>query len=224
VTIPKAHITWTATALGGSFGYYSVERYNELLVTSGVSTPGWQRIAKVMSEATVAFDDYEGRYTVAENYRVLVYDNLGGPSVPATSVTLTKTVPANQGFVIVSNEAAAINQTVNVRYPLTVQLPERVAVASVAGRFGQRVHRSTDQIGETASLMLNVAGVNGPELWRTLVTNLRSNLSYVCLLDPWGHRWFAGLLPSQMDLTFFNFGDLAVNMVEVTDTPSIVVV
>jgi len=224
MTIPKAHITWTATALGASFSYYSVERYNELLYTNGLSTPGWQRIAKITTEATATYDDYEGRYTVEEQYRVQVYDTLGGPSVPVSSSNLTKTVPAGQAFIVVANENTTINQTIGVRYPFAANLPERAEVTAIAGRYGQRLSRSSDRLGETPSVTLAITGTSGPALWRTLVTNLRSNLSYVCLLDPWGTRWFAGMSPSQVTMPFHNLADLALTLVEVTDTPAVVTV
>lgn len=224
MSIAKAHITWTATSLSASFGYTSVERYNELLTTNGSSTPGWQRIAKLTTEATATYDDYEGRFATAESYRVQVYDNLGGPSVPVSASILTKSVAANQGFVLVSNENPAINQTVNVRYSPSINLPERANVSAVVGRYGQRFHRSTDQLGEAMGLTFNLTGTNGPALWRTLVTQLRSNLSYVCLLDPWGTRWFLGAQPMSVAFPWNSLADLSVNCVEVTDTPAVVVV
>jgi hypothetical protein len=222
VTIPKAHVTWTATALGGAFGYYSVERYNELLVTNGVSTPGWQRIGKITTEATVTFDDYEGRFTVAESYRVQVYSNLGGPSVPVSASVLTKTVPAGQGWVVVSNENPAINQTIGVDYGLQTGLPERVTTTPVAGRYGQRLFRSTDIIGDSLNFNLKFTGSHGRALWSTFVTNMRSNLSYVCLLDYYGNRWFAGITPTSTGLVFDTFATMTCGVVEVTDTPSVV--
>lgn len=212
MTIQKAHITWTATALGGSFQAYYVQRQHPA---------GWFDVAKITSEATVAFDDWEAKRGVAEFYRVQVQDTLGVRSAASgsQSVTLTSSTVS-----FVSNENPAINMEMNVRYPLSVQLPERAVTAAVTGRYGQRLSRSTDQLGEELPLALNLTGATGPALWRTLVANLRSALSYVCVLDPWGNRWFAGLLPQSVAMTFFTYADLAARLVEVTDTPTVIVI
>lgn len=210
MTISKAHVTWTATALGADFAATYVQRLH---------SSGWCDIAKSTTEATAAFDDWEGYRGAQESYRVLVEDVYGVRSTPPSAVTVTLTTDT---FIMVSNQNPAINTALNVEYPLTVGLPERALTVATVGRHGQRLHRSSDQLGETMDWVVNMPRANGPEMWRTLVTNLRSDLPYVCILDPWGHRWFAGVRPTSVNMRFFNYSDLAANLVEVTDTPYVV--
>lgn len=212
MTIPKAHITWTATTLGASFQAYYVQRQHPA---------GWFDIAHITSEATVAFDDYEARYGVSESYRVQVQDILGIRSAASSPQSITLSAST---YNFVSNESPAVNAELDPLYPLQATLPERLMVAPVVGRYGQRLSRSTDNLGEVLDLHHVLTGASGPALWRTLVTNLRAALSYICVLDPWGNRWFAGLAPSGVSLEFSSFGELDARLVEVTDTPSIVVV
>lgn len=205
-----AHITWTPTSLGADFAATYVQRQH---------TDGWFDIAVSTTEATAEFDDHECLRGVEESYRVVVEDIYGVRSVPPSAATVTLT---GTTFLLVSNEDPSINQEFNVEYPFTPSFPERVSVTPTVGRYGQRLHRSTDRQGETYTLSVDLSGATGPALWRTLVEQTREALSYHCVLSPWGDRWFAGLIPQTASMPFFTRAHLQVQMVEVTDTPSVV--
>ena len=52
----------------------------------------------------------------------------------------------------------------------------------------------------------------------------RSDLPYVCVTDPWGHRWHAAILASGTTSPMFDLADLSAQVIEVGDTPTVVTV
>lgn len=212
MTIAKAHIAWDVTAFGGLFDYYKVQRLHDV---------GYLDIAHVTDENIHAFDDIEARRSVAESYRVLAQLTDGRISTPPTPVAVT--LAAGSDVVLTSNADPTGSVAVSFE-ALQVGLPELVSVTHGAGRYGQQIHRSSDNLGETLALDLQLFDAEGPDLWRTIVAWLRSELPYVCLLDPFGHRWFVGEASAAASSPKHDYGGLSVNLVEVTDTPYPVVI
>jgi hypothetical protein len=227
MTIQHAHITWTATSLGADHAATIVQRYHEA-IPYRFPVAGWFDIAHILTEATAEFDDHEARRGVTESYRVLVEDVDGVRSVPVAADDITLT-PGDE-LLFTSNTDPTIDQEVLAVLPLEVGLPSLSLVASAAGRYGQRLHQSTDNLGETISLNLERYGTDdvvnaGPNLWRSLVALFRRiDLPYICVLDPFGSRWLARMDASAASMPFFLVATLGVPLVEDTDTPSVVVV
>ena len=67
--------------------------------------------------------------------------------------------------------------------------------------------------------------VESRALWSSLVATMRrTDLPYLAVLDPWGNRWQAALLPSSVTAEMSYFANLAARMVDVGDTPAVVTV
>lgn len=95
-TIHYAAITWSATSLSGSFGYYELQRQDGSV---------WSTIALITAEANPHFYDNECLRGVAESYRLRVLSNLGGLSDWTATVTVTVSTAANCDLILASNYA-----------------------------------------------------------------------------------------------------------------------
>lgn len=213
---------WTPTSLGAGYGATWVQRQDPV-------TLGWWDIAKTTYEPTAAFDDYEALRNQAEWYRVVVESNLGVRSVPGAPMSCTVTGLGDCVFEMVSNEDPTINGVYPMAMGVDVDLPENVVVSASAGRDAQRLHRSFEKFGEDWNVGLNLVDAVGPNLWRDLVATLRRDVSYVCVLSPWGHRWFAGHTPTKAKASLLaraggqtSAGVLQSRMVDVQTSPAVV--
>lgn len=205
-----AHITWDATSLAADFAATIVQRLHP---------SGWFDIFRIGTEATVAADDYEARLGVEESYRVLVEDIYGIRSPAPSPVTVT--LPEGNDVLLTSNQSPAGNTAISFE-TLDVGLPELVAVTPTNGRYGQRVQRSSDNLGETLSITLDLFDAEGPDLWRTIIARLRADLPYLCVLSPTGHRWFVGEASASVGSPKFDHAHAPISLVEITDTPAVV--
>lgn len=214
-------VSWTATALGADFARYTVQRLH-------ASEDGWQDIAWITSESIEEFDDHEARLNTQESYRVLVVDTDGITSVPPTASTATATGAVDE-IIVTSNVDPTVEQAVRVKRPLTVQLPSHDQITAAHGRDYQRVHRASENLGETMDWLLHRYAADlatrGPDLWRDLVTTMRrTDLSYLAVLDGHGNRWHAAILPNQVTTPVPHYAALSAQFVEVGDTPAVVTV
>lgn len=116
-TIDYVAVSWTTGgALGSSFARWELERSEDAGTT-------WARIATISTEATVAFDDYQGARGVAAKYRVRVVRTDGAPSDWRTlSGTVTPAAYPGSWAVFTSNAAPEL--TVGYTPDGTLLVPE----------------------------------------------------------------------------------------------------
>jgi hypothetical protein len=217
-----AQLSWVKTALGANFLAYLVQRLHPAAFDDTVS--GWRTIAKLTNENRQTWTDVEARRNTSESYRMLVQDIFGGLS-PFTA-TVSVTVPGSL-IAITSNEDPTVNQDLGVKFPIHPKLPESRQLVAASGRSGQRLFRSSTRRGTEFDLTAflrrtNVAApTRGPAMWETLVTKLREDLSYVCLLTPYGDRYFIGAAVDGVDWNCPAEVDVPMQLVDVGSTPSI---
>jgi hypothetical protein len=229
-------VTWlpVATDPVTGFGYYELQRDDDV-------TNEWQTIMKATSPSVTGFNDYEARVGVESQYRIRVgnvYDFVG-----SWSSTVTSTIPApgvtvsgdgNSVLIFTANDDQSGNS--NLAHTMTwdsnvaedFEFPEANAVQfrTLYQRDYVMALRPTERGGERFSRLLlinNAATVSGRI--RDGFTSLRdmawAQLSYVCVRNELGDRWFAAVqVPSgriQRNRTLYLS---RVDITEVTNTPS----
>lgn len=224
-TTTGAKLTWAQTALGGNFRATWIER---LHADDGTGKPaGWLPVAKLLQESYITWTDVEARRNVAESYRMWTEDIYGNPSQYTATVSVT--VPGTM-MAIVSNQNPSINQDLWARWPVPVDVAEDLVRVPASGRYGQRQYRNATPSGESLDVtsflrrINQAAGVRGPAMWRNLLTKLRSDLPYVCLLDQFGDRWFVGDKTDRVTWQCNAEAEVPLDMAELTDTPAVVVI
>lgn len=227
--IPYVQLGWTVTSLGADFASYQIERLGEDGTT-------WQQIAGITDESVDGFVDYEGRLGVAETYRLRVVRTDGASSYWSSELTVTADA-AGCGYTFTSNEAPEYA----VGYPdtykgtptRTYQFPEaqEVQFRTMFGRDYQIAFRPIARRGVTFDRHLVIGGLAapaagvGPPAADMLRDIAWATLSYVCVRDQSGNRWFANLRVVDLEVT--NYGtvyihEVNVGVVQLTGTPSVV--
>lgn len=223
--LPYVAVTWTATALGGTFGAYDVQRL-------GVDGVTWERIAWITDEAVEEFDDFEARLGVQESYRVRVVTASGIESPWSATVTATAAA-AGCGYTFTSNEAPEMSVAYADVYDRAAErryrFPEadEVVVRRMYGRDFQVAFRPISRRGVTfdrtlliAALTAPAAGV-GPAAADALRDLAHSTLSYVAVRDEQGNRWFGSITVPDLSVRQpSNLHRVTVTFVETTATPS----
>jgi hypothetical protein len=102
LTVQRASMSWTATALGGTFLRYEIQRTED-----GGTT--WTTIAYVGTESVVAFVDYEAKRGVSAGYRIRVVRSDGAQGDWSTTISVTKATTNNCVLSLVSNYAPTLN-------------------------------------------------------------------------------------------------------------------
>lgn len=216
------NLSWTPTALGADFAMTIIQRYQEA-APPRYPVAGWFDVMHGLTESVDQWTDLEHRRGVAERYRRLVKDVDGIVSLASPEFEITATGPRD-ALVLTTNQNPALEREVHFEEP-SIELPDRVAVHHVEGRFGFRLWRSTVELGEVWELPLHLLDELGPDLWRDVAAMLRADLPYVCVLDHLGNRWLAGTRElGSVSTPKFNRGTLPATLVEVATTPAVVVV
>jgi hypothetical protein len=213
------NLAWTATALGGSFAGYVIERR----APDGVT---WQTIATESTEATATYVDRGARLTVAEHYRISVRHTNGTISIPSTSDdgTATGTVP-----LLVCIETGTSIELAEVQYQAKVAFPrDRVVSARMGRRFPSVVESPYDRgasVSSTLAIVPAVADQGWVQGWDDLRAFLDAGAaanaaSYVLLTD-FGERMWVWPVVDGGDLVFQTMLQLPFTFVQVADTPTV---
>lgn len=221
----SALVEWDPTNLDDEFAATIVQRWQEA-IAGRYPIAGWFDISRTLTESIGSYLDRECRYNRAELYRVIPEDVDGIRGIPSAEVSITVPAPANR-WTVTSNVDPSIERILWFDQA-DVELPDRVAVNEMEGRFGRRIHRADNAPGEqwTVPLHLGMDGELGPELWRDLAETLRTKrLHYLCVLDGLGNRWFYGTSSiGHVAHPKTHVGTMPATFAEVTNTPDVVVV
>lgn len=186
-TIAAVHVGWYVTSLGVRFGRYEVERHDDI--------SGWQRIAHVTDESVDGFDDFEGRRNQVSTYRIRVQRNDGAVSIWTTAAPIT---PAAIGgrWLFVSNEFPPIAIAYHCQEPRQYGMLDNQKILELYGRDGAVSFRGTEDRLDEFTLEVWVeqrTGEVGRAVFERIREMSRERLSYICILDPHGWRWFAAI-------------------------------
>lgn len=143
---PRVELSWTATALGSSFGAYRIYRRPARGVAAAweqigeISVPAGYTAATVEAQHT-KFTDYEagwaqtsGQWADGWDYAVTVYNATYGVESPMTSVDVMNQVTADANPWITSNAAPFYNHPLEQVSQARVTDDDNVSVFRPAGR------------------------------------------------------------------------------------------
>ena len=218
--IPGVSLGWTPTGIGLSFDYYEIQRNHPVY--------GWQTIAKITDETVVVFQDLEGRLGVAESYRMAAVRVDGAASPWTATVTATATT-VGCGYTFTTNEdlARAVGYVDTSDGERDYEFPDEVTYRTLYGRDFQVAFRSPSTLGVTferdliiSAIVTPTAGV-GPRAVDALRGLAAAPVSYVCVRDEAGNRWFGSVTISVLTVlqpSMIHKAKMA--FVETTATPS----
>lgn len=226
-------LSWSNPGITGSgFSYYEIQRQDTFDTT-------WQTIAKLATQATVSFRDYEARIGVQSSYRMRVVNLLGfvggwsstvsgtiaAPGVSGTNVAsgvLIFTSNTNQAglYTLAYVEALGSAPTEQITFPEA----SRLKLQWMYGHDDQTAFHPSERGGEqfTRSLLVQNAAVTGPVVQRgfqSLRDMAWAGLPYVCVRNEIGDRWYANVsVPSGSFATRFGQGRaLQLAQIQVTE-------
>lgn len=210
--------TWNPTSLGASFDHYELERDDD-----GTS----RQIAAPTTESVDEFDDYEARREIEASYLFRVVHANGIASEYAGPVTAT--APSSNRLAFVTNEMPELNLLFYDQAPRGFTPEDKTKIVELYGRDGAMAFRPLERrlvsfarklyVGKGLdSVDPEIVGYGALEPLRELC---RTPLSYVCILDEDGYRWFASV--TVIDAAAVNSASPYVGTVqirELTKTPS----
>lgn len=197
-SVDQALLQWTATALGGAFSHYEIERAYD---TGNGTEPVFQAVAAPDVEATAAWADREGKRNRPAQYRIRVV----ATTAAFSDWTYTDWVtPLSQGCeVIFTSNAAPELQVIYTRQPGVDFTPLREDVLlQLEGRPYQVAFKDTQTRGMAKRLSVvanfgqqpvDQAGydIGLDAVWEPLVALTEAPLPYICVLDHLGNVTYA---------------------------------
>lgn len=221
------------TPPGFWFGNYELQRMDSLT--------DWQTIMLSTNPGTVSFNDYEARVGLESTYRIRINDVYDFPGSWSSEVAITMASPGASGgciedghvLLFTSNELQ--DGSVNLAYAsvwegrveedFTFTEASFVKLQAMYDRDFFVAFRPTERGGGTFSRTLLVqAAAIAPETladFQSLRDMAWANVSYICVRDEDGNRWFATVLvPTGRVLRDRRLYMAPVTVIEVTDTPS----
>lgn len=213
--------------------------YNELQRMDTVTTD-WQTIMKATNPSITAFSDYEARVGIESSYRIRAVDVYDFPGPWSSTVTSTVpepgvTIGCEGGHLLIFTSNEQQDGSINLAYSSvwenqveeTFAFPEArfVELQAMYNRDYFTAFRPTERGGEQfARTVLVQAAAISPETLADF-TSLRdmawADVSYICVRDEDGNRWFATVLvPSGRVVKNRTLYTAPVEIIEVTDTPS----
>jgi len=216
------------------FGAYELQRMDTV-------DTDWQTIMKATGVATTGFSDFEARVGISSTYRIRglnVYD-FAGPWSSTVSITIPSPGASggciDEGHILLFTSNERQDGSINLAYSSVwmdrVQedftFPESgfVQLQAMYNRNFFTAFRPTERGGEQfqRTLLVQAAAISPPTL--ADFTSLRDmaweDVSYICVRDEDGNRWFATILvPGGRVLNSRKLYLAPVTVIEVTDTPS----
>jgi len=224
-------LTWTASS-----GPYSVE-----LQRMDTVDTDWQTIMLNTAPASGAgvFNDYEARVGILASYRIREvnqYDFVGSWSDTVTATIDEPGVTIGcEGHVLIFTSNEVQDGSINLAYSNAwmgqvqenFSFPEAATVQLQAmyDRDFVTAFHSPERGGERfeREILVQAAAISPPTLgdFRGLRDMAWADVSYICVRDEEGNRWFATVLvPSGRVAHFRKIYMATIGIVEVTDTPS----
>lgn len=215
------------------FGYYELQRMDTV-------TTEWQTIMKGRTASLTGFNDYEARVGILSSYRIRMVDVYDFPGQWSATVTATVTEPGvtigcEGGHLLIFTSNEQQDGSLNLAYSSVWESNVEESFAFPEARFVELqamynrdffvAFRPTERGGEQfARTVLVQAAAISPETLADF-TSLRdmawANVSYICVRDEDGNRWFATVLVPSGRVTLNRTLYMApVEVIEVTDTPS----
>lgn len=201
-------VSWTAASVTGSgFAYYELQRQDTFDTT-------WNTIAKITTEATTSFKDYEARVGIASTYRLRIGNALAFVGNFATSSPVTISAPGVSGFnvsnsILVFTTNADQTGASNLGYTAswdgtpsedyTFLEASRSQLQVMYGKNFLSAFQPTERGGEQFSRTLevnNAAGAAGPvseAAFNALRNTAWAVVPYICVRNELGDRWFANI-------------------------------
>lgn len=217
--------SWTKTALGASFLRYEIQRTEDVGVT-------WRTIAYITSSETVqSFTDGETPRGTPVQYRIRVVRTDGIESAWSTVTAGVTAFAVGCEMIFVTNE----NPALMVAYGREPKMrflygaPNRDELIQIYGADYVVAFMESEDPGISFDAQLTVNFAQAPTrddigIFAPLRTLARSAVSYVCVLDWTGSRWFAHLQFSEGDWSEpgFNYHAL-VTVTEISGISSIAI-
>lgn len=225
-------LTWVNVALScGVFGHFDLQRSDDLGVT-------WNQIARITDPLVSNFVDYESIRNKTAQYRIRQVRQDATPSA-WSAVKSAMAVQSVFGLLFVSNEMPELN----VFYPdlgasRQFSYPQAVSTLAPLGRNYEMVIHDLEYRGRNFKSRLAIRSgkancppqlvtcddrtLTGTDVFNPLQAICRADLSYVCVHDEHGDRYFANTTAPTAEWIPVNqeifFQDVLV--VEVTNVPS----
>lgn len=215
------HATWTPTSLSGDFGRYEIDRSED-----GGTT--WVTVAKLATEATSDFDDFESLRGVQACYRIRVVRIDESPSEWSSESCQTPTA-ADCEWLFTSNRTPSLNAGYNQLGPETEYVFPRAddrKYHRIYGRDGRLAFIGTEDPLVDFELPLIVQAdptepTAGVAVFGPLRALMGADVPYVCVLDATGNRFYADLVvPSGSANRNARVYLATVGIVELTLTPT----
>lgn len=224
--IQAATVSWTATALGVLFDHYEVQRK---VATDPDSA--FVQIAEIDTESSVSIVDYELARNVGHQYRIRVF-RVDGVSSLFTANSSTVTC-ASKGceVIFVSNEAQGLGCAYDYEptTDLTFLSASRDEIVQIYGSDFSVAFMECENVGlsftRTVVASFGVlTGVPDVTIFQPIRDISRAAVSYVCVLDYVGNKWYAHVQVGAGHWTEPGHSFKAdITVTELSNTPSIVV-
>lgn len=185
---------------GDTFAAYLIERSDD--------ASGFLEIARITSMLVQQFNDYEGKRNVTATYRMRTERDDGSLSAYTPTGTALPTF-TQCGYQFTSNEDPTKNLEYTDEPDRVYEFEDKPQEWDLYSRDYSVVFRGTENRGDTftANLWLYMGGtpgtnavpsnLRGRPAFQPLIDLVRAQLSYVCVLDQDGSRWFAALTMSK---------------------------
>ncbi|MEH1014597.1 hypothetical protein V6U90_15985 [Micromonospora sp. CPCC 206060] len=231
-------LSWSAinSPVVGGWGYYEVQRQDDTMAVDE-----WETIAKVVTPAVTAVDDYEARVGVESRYRIRMMHRIGIAGQWSEPVAATIAAPGVTGvngatglLILTSNHHPAGNLAYLLNWDrqavedFTFPEAEQVELQEMFGQDYRTAFRPLERGGVefTRSVLVNAAAVPPATLdngFRDLRDLAWDTTPYVCVRDELNNRWLSTLLVPSASVKRRKRGQLhiaQVTVVEVTATPA----
>lgn len=196
-------LTWTPMTDGdidcGDFGAYEIQRED---VHNGVAK--WRTIAFIRDATVGAFDDYESPANTVVSYRMRVYRRDGAPSDWTAEDTAVATM-SSCGLMFTSNEAPDLTVWyMDLEEEREYEFPSYEQTFAPHDREYHLVYRELEDRGVIFKPKVRVRAGRmpcgpgcddptglGPDVFLPIRNIARAGLSYVCVKNESGNRWFS---------------------------------
>lgn len=224
-------IQWATPALTcGVLDYVEIQRSDDFAVT-------WTEIARITDDTVTAFTDWESLRNMQAFYRARLVRVDGAPS-DWTGVAAAIAVQSRVGLLFVSNEAPELNVFYPDLGPRTFDRPGQASLYTPIGqKYRAMIHDLADRgVGQSTRVAVR-SGIPGcpPQLvtcddqtligsdvFNPLYAISIADLSYVCIHNEHGNRYFAGLMVGKGTWRPLNVETWIcdIQWIQLTDTPS----
>jgi hypothetical protein len=231
-------VTWVPTSLSvpaSGFGYYELQRMDTV-------TTDWQTIMKNTSPSGTSYKDYEARVGLQSSYRIRAVDVLDFAGSWSSTVDITMAAPGvtggsciSDGHVLIFTSNERQDGSINLAYseawmgssvveePFSFPEAGQNVVQMMFDKDFPTIFRPAERGGETfqRTLLVQAAAISPPTAgdFRALRDMAWDDVSYVCVRDEDGNRWFATVIVPDGNIMRDRRLYLAtINVIETSDT------